>query len=100
MTEPAPGSDSAPAFPSELVRRWRAEIAQDPRRVVVIDDDPTGTQGVADLPVLLRPGPAALAEFFAGPYRSVFVISNSRALNRAAAVSLVSRIGQPRRAAT
>jgi len=95
MSEPAHGPGSpAPvsAFPSSLVRRWRAEIARDPRRVVVIDDDPTGTQAVADLPVLLRPGPAALAEFFAGPCRSVFVISNSRALDRTAAVSLVSRI--------
>jgi uncharacterized protein YgbK (DUF1537 family) len=82
-----------------LVRRWRAEIARDPRRIVVSDDDPTGTQSVADLPVLLRPGPAALAEFFAGPCRSVFVISNSRALDRAAAVSLVSRIVREARVA-
>lgn len=92
MSEPAAPVSPAPDAPSSSERRWRAEIARDPRRVVVIDDDPTGTQAVADLPVLLRPGSAALGEFFAGPYRSVFVISNSRALDRTAAVSLVSRI--------
>lgn len=72
--------------------RWRSEIAADPRRVVVIDDDPTGTQAVSGLPVLLRPDPAALDGFFAGPHRAVFVLSNSRALPRAAAVELVGRI--------
>ncbi|MQA27977.1 MAG: hypothetical protein GEU94_21565, partial [Micromonosporaceae bacterium] len=77
---------SAPA------ERWRAEIARDPRRVVVIDDDPTGTQAVSGLPVLLRPEPGALAEFFADGRRAVFAISNSRALDRAAAVALVRRI--------
>jgi uncharacterized protein YgbK (DUF1537 family) len=86
MSEPPPDPGSG------LVRRWRAEIARDPRRVVVIDDDPTGTQAVSGVPVLLRTGPAALAEFFVSPYRSVFVISNSRALDRTAAVSLVGRI--------
>jgi uncharacterized protein YgbK (DUF1537 family) len=74
------------------VTRWRVEIARDPRRVVVIDDDPTGTQAVSGLPVLLRPGRKALAEFFTGPHRAIFVISNSRALDRSAAVSLVGRI--------
>ncbi|HZN17647.1 MAG TPA: four-carbon acid sugar kinase family protein [Micromonosporaceae bacterium] len=84
---------------AQLSVQWRSEIAQDPRRVVVIDDDPTGTQAVSGLPVLLRPSRPALARFFAGPARAVFVLSNSRALPRAAAAGLVRQIATDAHAA-
>lgn len=67
--------------------------------MVVIDDDPTGTQAVSGLPVLLRPSRPALARFFAGSARAVFVLSNSRALPRAAAAALVGQIAADVRAA-
>ncbi|MDQ3403385.1 MAG: four-carbon acid sugar kinase family protein, partial [Actinomycetota bacterium] len=71
----------------------------DDRRVLVIDDDPTGTQTVSGLRIALRPGRDMFDEFFAGPERVLFVLSNSRALDRAAAAALVARIAADARAA-
>ena len=54
-------SDVLAAFPAELQIPARqvadavvATAATSPRVLVVLDDDPTGTQSVADLPVLTR----------------------------------------------
>jgi uncharacterized protein YgbK (DUF1537 family) len=71
----------------------------DPRRVVVIDDDPTGTQAVSGVRVLLAPDRAGLDAFFAGPERALYVLSNSRALSAADAAALVGRIAPDARAA-
>jgi len=49
MADPRTDPATGPGIDPALVRRWRAEIARDPRRVVVIDDDPTGTQGVSGI---------------------------------------------------
>lgn len=66
---------------------WRAEIAADGRFTVIVDDDPTGTQAVSDVEVILRPGRAAFDA--AAAHRSVFVLSNSRALPEREAAALV-----------
>ncbi len=73
---------------------WRAEIAADPRLKVIVDDDPTGTQSVSDVEVILRPDRAAFDAFAASGRRSTFVLSNSRALPEAAAVELVGGIAR------
>ncbi|WP_127933872.1 four-carbon acid sugar kinase family protein [Nonomuraea polychroma] len=56
------------------------------RRVIVLDDDPTGTQAAAGVPVLLDLD-AALPD--SGP---CYVLTNSRALEEAEAVRLVRRL--------
>jgi uncharacterized protein YgbK (DUF1537 family) len=71
---------------------WRAEIAADQRPKVIVDDDPTGTQAVSDVDVILRPDRAAFDDFFASAQRSTFVLSNSRALTERAAAALVGHI--------
>ena len=78
---------------------WRAEIAADPRPLVIVDDDPTGTQSVSDVDVILRPGRAAFDAFFSSGRRSVFVLSNSRALTESAAADLVGGIARTASAA-
>jgi len=63
-----------------------------PRRVVVLDDDPTGTQGVAGLPIVLRPDAQTLraaTERWDGP---LWVLTNTRAMNEADAVRTVHDI--------
>jgi uncharacterized protein YgbK (DUF1537 family) len=72
----------------------RAEIAADERPTVIVDDDPTGTQSVSDVDVILRPDRAAFEEFAASGNRSVFVLSNSRALPEDAAARLVGDIAR------
>lgn len=83
------------AVHGELAERLRL----DSRRVVVIDDDPTGTQTVSGVDVILRPSPAAFTRFFKGEPRSVYVLSNSRAMDRTAAAQHVREIDNAVRSA-
>jgi uncharacterized protein YgbK (DUF1537 family) len=48
--------------------------------VVVLDDDPTGTQAVAGVPVLFAWPPGRIAKLAAGAARPVHLMTNSRAL--------------------
>ncbi|MGR6318283.1 four-carbon acid sugar kinase family protein [Micromonospora soli] len=73
---------------------WRAEIAADQRAKVIIDDDPTGTQAVSDVDVILRPDRATFDEFLASAQPAVFVLSNSRAFAERPAVELVGGIAR------
>lgn len=71
---------------------WQQRLLRDRRRVVVLDDDPTGTQSVADVEVILRPALSAYQRFFSANERSVYILTNTRALKQADAVQLVRRI--------
>jgi uncharacterized protein YgbK (DUF1537 family) len=55
--------------------------------ILVLDDDPTGTQCAADVPVLLRP-----AEIGPLPAAAAYVLTNTRALAEPEAVALVGHI--------
>ena len=61
-------------------------------KVIVLDDDPTGTQTVQDLPVLTTWGVKELAEEFAQPFPGFFLLTNSRSLSRRATVTLHRQI--------
>ena len=59
-------------------------------RIVVLDDDPTGTQTVADLPVVLTPDTdtiSAVAALWPGP---LWVLTNTRAMTWPAAQSYLT----------
>jgi uncharacterized protein YgbK (DUF1537 family) len=58
-------------------------------RVVVLDDDPTGTQCAADVTVALDLDPAALA---AHDDRSLYVLTNTRAVNAVEARRIVREV--------
>jgi uncharacterized protein YgbK (DUF1537 family) len=62
------------------------------RRLLVLDDDPTGTQLASDIPVLLSWDSAGLENFFSSPHRAAFVLTNTRAVDRDTAVSIVEEI--------
>jgi len=53
------------------------------RRLVVVDDDPTGTQCVADRPVLTRWSVPDLQWAFQQPTTGFFVLTNTRSLSEA-----------------
>lgn len=61
------------------------------RRVVVLDDDPTGTQAATDVTVLLQHDTAAIEDALRRE-RSVYVQTNSRSLSEADAVDLATSI--------
>ena len=58
------------------------------RRLLVLDDDPTGSQCVAHIDVAFDLDPAIPAEVLADPGSTCFVLTNTRALEEAEAVSL------------
>jgi uncharacterized protein YgbK (DUF1537 family) len=57
-------------------------------KLVVLDDDPTGSQTVADVPLLLRFEPADLHWALTQPSDVVFALTNTRALPEREAVAL------------
>ncbi|GAB3595353.1 four-carbon acid sugar kinase family protein [Microbacterium tumbae] len=60
-------------------------------KTVVLDDDPTGTQSASGVTVLLEYDAALIREALAGA-DSVYVQTNSRAIDEAAAIALVSDV--------
>ena len=61
-------------------------------KVVVLDDDPTGSQTVHSAPLLLRWDADSLAAWLRHPSPLLFLLANTRALDAAAAAERVSEI--------
>lgn len=76
------------------INNWKADgnIELDDRRVVILDDDPTGTQTVSGVRVILYPSISAFAEFFSSSERAVYVLTNTRAMSAQNAVALLRNI--------
>jgi uncharacterized protein YgbK (DUF1537 family) len=64
-----------------------APDAETPRVLVVLDDDPTGTQSVADLPVLTRWDVEDFIWAFGQSKPAVYVLTNTRSLDPAEAAA-------------
>ena len=63
-------------------------------KIVVLDDDPTGTQTVHGIPVLTEWSVASLAAELAAPGPCFYVLTNTRALPPAAARELILGLGK------
>ena len=55
-------------------------VETDGRRVVVIDDDPTGGQAAVGVEVLLGTDTASTREWFEGKNRALYVVANTRSM--------------------
>lgn len=84
--------------PEPDVRALRDEIqaaaSNRSRRVVVLDDDPTGVQTVHDVDVLTMWDTPALAAALERPEPLFYVLTNSRALSRTDAVRLAGDVAR------
>jgi uncharacterized protein YgbK (DUF1537 family) len=60
--------------------------------LVVLDDDPTGTQAIAGVPVVIDISAPGLAQVFAGEPTSIYVSTNTRALSANDAGARLRRI--------
>jgi uncharacterized protein YgbK (DUF1537 family) len=69
-------------------------------KIIVLDDDPTGSQTVHGCPLLLRWDPATLEEALREPSPLLFLLSDTRALEPEQAVERVSEICRCLKAAT
>lgn len=76
-----------------LAAQIRAAAHESGRRVVVLDDDPTGVQTMHGIDVLTRWDVAALLAALRSPDPLFYVLTNSRALTREAAVRRAGEIG-------
>lgn len=73
-----------------LAEGIREDIRRSGRRIVVLDDDPTGTQTVHDVNILTEWGVGRLREEFEGTRAVFFILTNSRSLpgDRARAMNI------------
>jgi len=72
----------------------REKIARAGSKVVILDDDPTGTQTINGLPVLTHWSEEALVRELQSEYPAFFVLTNSRSLPEEEAVRLGTEIGK------
>src|SRR6187200_1366436 len=75
-------------------RRIREALAGAGRRIVVFDDDPTGSQTVHDVAVVTVFDPDEIAAGLDGPGSTCFILTNTRSMGEADAVALNTRIGR------
>ncbi len=83
---PLPGQTLLPAI--------QKRMAQSPQTIVVLDDDPTGTQTVYEVPVLTEWSVQKIADEFRRATPLFFILTNSRSLPASEAVTLARTIGQ------
>jgi uncharacterized protein YgbK (DUF1537 family) len=78
-----------PVWFEDLPPRIRTRVAARPaHKLVVLDDDPTGTQTVHDVPVLTTWDVETLRAEFAEPGACFYILTNSRSLTADAAETL------------
>jgi len=81
-------------WPDDPGSRIQQLLGVDPCKVVVLDDDPTGTQTVHDVPVLTRWPQAALQQELNAPGPAFYLLTNSRSLSVESARALNEQIGR------
>ena len=82
-----------PVWHEDLLPAILSKIACSPASLVVLDDDPTGTQTVHDVPVLTNWKVQALVDEFSKGTPLFYVLTNSRSLQQDDAISLAREIG-------
>lgn len=81
-----------PEWPDDLSGQIRAEIVASRRKLIALDDDPTGVQTVYDTAVLARWTVDDLAAELRDPRPVCFILTNSRSLPEAGAIRLNQEI--------
>jgi uncharacterized protein YgbK (DUF1537 family) len=69
-----------------------SKLKEDRRIVFILDDDPTGSQAVSGVRVILKPEKRLYPQVWRNGERCAFVLTNTRSMNEADAVSLVGKI--------
>ncbi|MEO6786628.1 MAG: four-carbon acid sugar kinase family protein [Chthoniobacteraceae bacterium] len=81
-------------WPHDLMPAIRAHLAAHRTKVVVLDDDPTGTQTVHDIAVLTEWSEASLLAELQAPGPGFYILTNSRAFPTAEACRINREIGE------
>lgn len=93
-----PKSQLLKSLPDEWSQNLRPVIdarnRADRRKIVVLDDDPTGTQTIHDLPVLTEWSTEALATEFKNDLPAFYILTNSRSFTLPVARKINADIGR------
>ncbi|MDI7275064.1 MAG: four-carbon acid sugar kinase family protein [Anaerolineae bacterium] len=81
-----------PPWPKDPCPQILTAIRRSGRKVVVLDDDPTGTQTVHGVSILAGWTVAELADALGEPETAFYILTNSRSLPESQAVSLAREI--------
>ena len=80
-------------WPEDLLPAIRRHNTQRPVSIVVLDDDPTGTQTVYDVPVLTNWKLPTIIDEFRKQTPLFYLLTNSRSLSTAGAIELAMEVG-------
>lgn len=83
-----------PEWPEDPEPAIRAAIERRGEKTVVIDDDPMGTQSVANVSLLTEWSVDAIADELRNDLRGVFLLTNTRSMPVGEAVDTVERAGR------
>jgi uncharacterized protein YgbK (DUF1537 family) len=83
-----------PPWPQETLPAVRTALAERRQKLVVLDDDPTGTQTVHDIPVLTHWSVTALKRELDNDLSAFYLLTNSRSLLLPAAQQMNAEIGR------
>ena len=81
-------------WPDDPLPTIRAAIEKRGEKAVVIDDDPMGTQSVANVSLLTEWPVDAIAHELQNDHRGVFILTNSRSMPLGEAVDTVTLAGR------
>jgi uncharacterized protein YgbK (DUF1537 family) len=82
-----------PEWHEDLLPAIQERVKASGRKVVVLDDDPTGTQTVHGIPVLTTWSVEALKAELDSDFPAFYILTNSRSLTSSAAQALSRKIG-------
>lgn len=84
----------SPEWPESLLPCIRERIRGSKYKIIILDDDPTGTQTVRDLPVLTDWSVTSLSDELVREFPAFFLLTNSRSIPPEKACKLATEIGQ------
>lgn len=94
MTKDELLSNLPPAFTQDLVPEIHKLLIASKKTIVVLDDDPTGTQSVFDVPVLTDLNPDLIKDAIDEAPPVLFLLTNSRALTPDQTTELHQNLGE------
>ena len=83
-----------PVWPDDVQQQIQAALQTTPAKLVVLDDDPTGTQTVHDIPVLTSWSIPILRRELENDLPACFLLTNSRSFSLPEAQALNATIGR------
>ena len=86
------GSVQQSAITESLWPKLREAVLMDPRRLIVLDDDPTGCQTVYDINVLLDYSVTSIEEQLKLDDKLFYILTNTRSLGEADAISVTKHV--------